>query len=144
MKVYLVTSGEYSDYSINGIFSTRTLAHAFIEEMNKEEIRVLTDDENIEEWEVDAQVSARTMTAWQCGIMLDTGEIIEGPYKYDSLCRPFRGEVLQEEVAVPMYGMRKITRVCSGISADHARKLAVEARQAWLRKEAFEPEGVEE
>lgn len=30
-KIYIVTSGEYSDYGINGVFETKELAQAYIE-----------------------------------------------------------------------------------------------------------------
>jgi hypothetical protein len=49
MKVYIVTSGCYSDYHIEGVYSTR--------EMAEEYIRAIKDDyKGINEWEVDVVV----------------------------------------------------------------------------------------
>lgn len=48
MSVFVITEGEYSDYRISGIFSTRALAesaHPFFQKPNE-----------IEEWELDALV----------------------------------------------------------------------------------------
>lgn len=47
-KVFVVTSGEYSDYGIDAIFSTRELAKAFIDMFDKNEWK----DFNIEEWDI--------------------------------------------------------------------------------------------
>lgn len=47
---------------------------------------------------------------------------------------PFRGRVVQSAVAVPFYAHALISRVISCVSAEHARKLAVEERQRWLRE----------
>lgn len=47
-KVYIVTSGKYSDYGICGIFTTKKLAHSFINSFNEH-----TDFNDIEEYELD-------------------------------------------------------------------------------------------
>lgn len=48
IKVFVVTSGEYSDYGIDAIFTTRELAQLFIDAFNKNEWREF----NIEDWEL--------------------------------------------------------------------------------------------
>ena len=57
MNVYVVTSGEYSDYRINGMFSTEVKAQEFIEvnkEKRKKHSSYYYDDFNdIEEYELD-------------------------------------------------------------------------------------------
>lgn len=50
MKVYVVTSGEYSSYGIDAIFSTRELAQKFIDDSNYNKYSAV----NIEEWELDS------------------------------------------------------------------------------------------
>lgn len=46
---------------------------------------------------------------------------------------PFRGEIEQFNVKVPVYNNRPIVRTRSTVSVDHAVKLAAEKRQEWLR-----------
>lgn len=136
-NVYLVTSGEYSDYSIDAVFSTMDLAKAWIAlHQNPEEY-------SVEPWEVDKERDAREITIWRCGILLDTGEIIERGHGWAEICVPFRGRVIQNAVPVPFYNRRLVTRVESGISAKHARKLAIEAWQARLRNEVFQADSVD-
>lgn len=48
-KVYIVTSGCYSDYSINHVFSTRELAEKWMGEK-------IDDDYQVEEYEIDPEV----------------------------------------------------------------------------------------
>ena len=55
-KVYILTSGEYSDYSIEATFSTKEKAEAFAKELRK---RCRWRAPEIEEWELD-----RPSTAW--------------------------------------------------------------------------------
>jgi len=53
--VYLVSSGEYSDYSINGAFSSREKAQAFIEHEQKRQASArYRDSYDIEEYVLDA------------------------------------------------------------------------------------------
>lgn len=52
--VYLVTSGSYSDYGIQGAYSTRELAQAAIDVMERPEM--YSDEPRIEEWELDTDI----------------------------------------------------------------------------------------
>jgi len=54
-KIYVVTSGTYSDYGIRAIFSTRDKARAFIKrkQRNSRFEHYIGDDYRIETWEVD-------------------------------------------------------------------------------------------
>src|SRR5438309_10228406 len=47
-KVFIVTSGEYSDYGIDAVFSTEELAQKFIDSFSKSGYR----DMEIEEWKL--------------------------------------------------------------------------------------------
>ena len=49
-KIYVVTSGSYSDYGIDAIFDSRELAQSFIDSFDKS--RGWTDFNDIEEWEL--------------------------------------------------------------------------------------------
>lgn len=48
-KVYVVTSGEYSDYGIDAIFSTQELAQKFIDVFSKDKWRSMS----VEQWDLD-------------------------------------------------------------------------------------------
>lgn len=69
MKVYVVTQGEYSDYGIVAIFSTREQAEL--------KCAILPDDNNqISEWEVDAEnLHGETVKAYTIIYSTNTGEI---------------------------------------------------------------------
>jgi hypothetical protein len=61
MNVYVVTSGNYSDYGIRAIFSTRGKARGFIkrEQRNALYEHYIGDDYRIETWEVDKPLEAK-------------------------------------------------------------------------------------
>jgi len=48
MKVFIVTSGQYCDYGINAVFSTKELAEKYISAFDNEYIQ-----RDIEEWDLD-------------------------------------------------------------------------------------------
>lgn len=62
MKVYVVTSGEYSDYSIEAIFSTKELAQQYIDE--RMHSHGWFDINGIDEWEVDDQAGKVGEDKW--------------------------------------------------------------------------------
>lgn len=141
--VFLVTSGSYSDYRIDAIFSTRKLADQFIKtktnspEDEDGDRSYYSDFNNIQEWTIDDLANARWRKTWSAGILLDTGEIKELSRSNgeEFTTNKQRGHIYQEAVAVPAYGHRLVTRTVSYVSAGHAEKLAIEARQNWLRKQ---------
>jgi hypothetical protein len=51
MTVYVVTSGEYSDYGVNAIFSTKELAQIYMEKFSNPDR--FSEFNDIQEWEVD-------------------------------------------------------------------------------------------
>ena len=51
-KIYIVTSGEYSDYTIERVFSTKEKANEFIQQHGT--------DYRIEEYVVDEEIKKRT------------------------------------------------------------------------------------
>lgn len=136
-QVFVVTTGSYSDYSINAMFSNRKFAEDWIA-LKKTEEYYSDEDFNIEIWGIDAERTALLFRSWSCGIILDSGEIVEN--QGDGLERvevPFRGLIQQHAIKIPAYSMRFVSRVRSGVSREHCNKLAVEVRQRWLREEAL-------
>lgn len=65
-KIYIVTSGEYSDYEINRVFSTRELAEDFIQHIG--------DDYRIEEYHIDEPIVRRNKL-WLITFNVETGEL---------------------------------------------------------------------
>lgn len=70
MKVWVVESGEYSDYGIDAIFSTRELAEAFV---------AAEGGESVVEWDLDQWESNKG--TWTFEFDLATGNIIEASGK---------------------------------------------------------------
>ncbi len=140
--VYLVTSGSYSDYAIDGAFSTRELAQAYIDKAKgicqadgSYDVGNVywASDAGIEEWPLDKESDAKQFTFWTVGMMADDGSVIEAVRSSQEFGHP-ESLVTQLAVPVPMYNNRLIIRVRSVKSGDHALKLAAEARQRWLRE----------
>lgn len=63
-KVYLVTSGEYSDYHVDAVFSTRKMA--------KEYIDIKGTDYGIEEYDIDIPIERKTVV--YCVSFYDNGK----------------------------------------------------------------------
>lgn len=163
MKVYLVSSGEYSDYGIDAIFSTRELAERYLagnEKYDKYDLYV------IEEWELDEHQHEALRPIWivWIGLSKDSGKITSE--SRDVEVAPLNAHVppeqdvsnASEKIEHVAYGLtrdlygnyrrstpittlewRENYSVRSYVSAEHARKLAVEAYQAYLRARALEP-----
>ncbi len=122
--IYVVTSGSYSDYGIRAIFSTKEKAEHYVS-LSKE-----TDPDEphgIEEWTLDAMDNVIVSNVYSCYINLNTGDIsrlVELSYK--SL-------IQQGTKSDVLIGCNEIN-VTSYISKEHCEKIAIEARQKWLRK----------
>jgi hypothetical protein len=128
MKVYLVSTGEYSDYTILGLFSTREKADAFITELAKGRFQQPND---VEEYDLDARVGQAYGPTWLARITLDTGEVRASKCIFDSVRHP-------EVCTVEPHDNELLTAV-SPISKEHATKVAVEKRQEWLRTRELGP-----
>ena len=64
-KIYIVTSGCYSDYSINAVFSTRELAEEYIDAGNGYE------DADIEEYNLDEPIKRKTRVLFVSMMLAD-------------------------------------------------------------------------
>ena len=134
MKVYLVSTGEYSDYHIVGVFSTHEKAQEYIDinkayaaardSLNGVFVEGVRDDFNdIDEREVDKDLEICEHPVWIVRIALDTGNRIGGMD-------------IQVEFSVPdseVFLRDRCAEARSSDSEEHALKLAAEARQGWLR-----------
>ena len=68
MKVFIVTSGSYSDYQIEAVFSTKEKAEEYIQNA------CIDDVNDIEEYEMDEQVE-RKNAVYRCSVNILTSEI---------------------------------------------------------------------
>lgn len=124
--VYVVTSGEYSDYTIEGVFSTRELAEKFAAQWG--------DCNDIAEWPLDKRKDESRKIVHQATIRADTGDVDKWFGKHSYL------ESSDNDIKRTFYYDRSNEIIGeSSISPDHALKLAAEKRQEILRAKAAKP-----
>lgn len=76
-KVYIVTSGDYSDYHIDAVFSTRKKAKEYVDAHGS--------DYCVEEYPVDDTPVEKKESIWLASIDWKTGEVMSAnPENYDS------------------------------------------------------------
>lgn len=77
-KVYIVTSGDYSDYAIEAVFSTREKAEEFVSVLK------LNDPVEIVEWNVDGIIEGDEAKHYEATFAYETGELLltEEVYMY--------------------------------------------------------------
>lgn len=72
--IYIVTSGDYSDFHISAVFSTKGKAEEYVQQNGS--------DYNIEEFDLDEEVQ-KVSHIWQIEFDINTGEMREAlPYYY--------------------------------------------------------------
>jgi hypothetical protein len=130
-NIYIVTNGSYSDYHIEAVFSTKEAAEAWLAEA-QESSGFYSDGPQIEEWPLDERAGEILRTGYRCGIRLDTGELY-AEEEFRGLAQPTArtGECREYPASVGFGGGYQAN---SYVSAAHARKLAIEYRQKWLRE----------
>lgn len=130
-KVFVVTHGAYSDYCIDAIFSTKEKAEEYVVKYNETNSY---DKGEITEWDLDEMENAELITqTWSCRINLNTGDIThEKPNEYKLVVKQGERGDTSTDKAIPGFDVHGMAT--SYISAEHARKLAVELRQKWLRE----------
>jgi len=148
MIIYLVTHGSYSDYRVDGAFSSRELAKEFINQDSINNMYMSPSDskydyclscnkENyrIERYELNkkAPVMIHKQT-WAATVYIDNGDVVSTGIDFL--------ELFEENQTSKMYNSggidknrRKYITLHSTVSQEHANKLAVEARQAYLREQ---------
>lgn len=131
--IYAVTDGEYSDYRVEGVFSSKKKAERFIEQYRKKEGQYC--EPQIVEWELNGRGSDVAKTEYRALINLNNGSI-ESEWEYPALVPKNKRAEPSQFYSNPRHTDRKSITVVSYVSKDHARKLAVEAYQKHLREEA--------
>lgn len=139
MKIFIVSFGEYSDYCIAAIFSTREKAQRYAKEFGTKN--------EIDEYLVDEQDNKTSRMAFITHIDLETGEIIERQRHQlmatahersrKSDMADFR-KLPRGTLSSPLFG-RLTAKTTSFVSEAHSLKLAAEARQKYLREKAVTP-----
>jgi len=116
-KVYIVTSGSYSDYHINAVFSTEELAQGYIDRWG-------TSDYDIEEWDLDnPNPFERVGKDYYYVAIRKDGDILDGAKKMPPSA--------QDESIIPaVYGttMPWMVVYCWATDEKHAIKIANEKR----------------
>lgn len=130
-KVYGVSHGTYSGYTINGIFSTCKKAQKYMDDYKGSNLYA-SGFNDIEEWVIDEKAKAKTYITYHCGLKVDNGELLEEGYTNTRFGIPKNQTWVLK--SVPVYGGHDIVRSESYKSHKHALKLAVEERQRYLRE----------
>jgi hypothetical protein len=144
-KIYIVTSGSYSDYQIERCFLNKSDANKYLEEMDEESLRYNA----IEEHNL-FNSPIETRKFWRVSVYSEEpsyDEIIiiseEASVKkrseidkYDIIWKMSKEEFDKEvERKKAVYGVgAHIGWVTSYVSEEHCKKLAVELYQEWLRR----------
>jgi hypothetical protein len=132
MNVYIVTSGEYSDYKIEGVFSTKEKADAFAAKVTE-----CTGGADVNEWPLDAQGELTVRRTFHASIKLDDGEIKEWT---SAELVSTNARSLKDRAGY----FNNTATASSAVSAEHARKLVIEVRQKFLREKAIQDREHEE
>ena len=120
-KVYIVTSGEYSDYQIRSVFSTEKLAKKYIEHAGRI-IGDIWDEFRIEEYGLDV------ITKYPKGKnhYVVTMELKSGEFRYIGKREP---EGKREYCVLKDYrGVENIHIYCWAKSEEQAKKIATDIR----------------
>lgn len=124
--IYVVTEGEYSDYRIVAVFASLEEATAFCPD---EALKDILQCYKIEPFVLGETKGKAVRKRWTIAISLKTGEIIQSRCgsQFDEVELGWRGKSW-------LVDYHRTAEACSHVSAEHAMKLAVEARQKWLRE----------
>jgi hypothetical protein len=111
-KAYLVTSGDYSDYRIVGVFSTREAAEACIDR----QAEYGSDNNDIEEWDLDLPLEMQ-LGCYVCRVDADGEVVTEQRSTYYTACEP----------------AKKIGRLFQGYgkTPEHAKRSAIDLWREW-------------
>lgn len=123
--VYVVTSGERKDYSVDGVFSTRKLAESYVELHSRLDVEqgLAETHWEIDEWLLDNGLNDVLVNCYKCTIIVETGDIDEHSWHE----RMDESDAQALIPSVSEYGDMCVSN--SYVSAEHARELAAEARE---------------
>lgn len=123
-KVYIVTTGSYSDYSIHSVFSKEEYAAKQVELMNSANT-YLYEDAGYSEYILDNYKDAEVKNYWRLRFDLEKGVFLDKQVAKGK-------EVTNLRSTVFCYG-NKLLVVTSFVAEEHAEKIAVEKYQLYLR-----------
>ena len=109
MKVFVLTSGSYSDYSIEAIFSSKENAEAYCGLPR----HAHWDEPEIEEWDIDSHMNdiRQGRCAWIARVAAAEGKVIEvmpvGGFEVGPMRRDAQGNLLFDVIAKNEAGARK-------------------------------------
>lgn len=123
MTIYAATSGEYSDYRIEGVFSTKEKADAFA--------LLVSDANDIEEYVLDQRADDVEGTIWSVNIYLASGDARVPPWANIKRLRNPRYTLAETQT----WGSDpELVHAESAVSEEHVVKVASEFRQKVLRE----------
>ena len=124
-KIYIVTSGEYSDYGIDAVFTTKEKAVDYVEQHGT--------DYNIEEYELDKEVEKKNQL-WYIAFCIDDGELREAiPISYN------RNKLVDTCSIFDNFNAReKYQNICIYIDADSMDKAVKIAKERFFAVKANE------
>ena len=68
-KIYIITSGEYSDYCINAVFSTKEKAEEYVQQHGT--------NYRVEDYDIDEEVVKKEIKIWGVIMRFDNFEVVE-------------------------------------------------------------------
>ena len=126
-KVYIITEGEYSDYHIERVFSTKEKADEFVQCHGT--------DYRIEEYELDGEMAVREEKLWYVRFCIDDNKVTD--------CRPTSYVIMRDKCQFEKWYGGNSKTICFYVDADimeRAIKIAKERFMAvkandyiWLR-----------
>lgn len=138
MKIFIVTSGEYSDYGINAVFSSKEKAEAYFMGLPES-----SRGYSVEEWDVDTESPLISGTRWIVELRIDGSIAKELSYEVTHSGQDRGDGYTFAAYLNPQFPAKHTVGWFAGrsyVSHEHALKLAVEQRQLALREhpEAFQ------
>ncbi len=123
--VYLVTSGEYSDYSVDGAFSTEGLAKEFAAK---------AEGAQIEPWELDERCQDENCSYWSAELDLATDLLLTRNSGTELADPKTRVATVEHADYVCKAHPEGYVYSHSYVSQEHANKLCVEKKQEIQRQ----------
>ena len=139
MTVYMVTTGEYSDYRVRGIFSTRDKAEAFIETHRTADPKNARYDDpwDIDERELDEYDSQEYVKVYSWCTDSEGRTSDESYESFEWKPKGWRGEAEYAD-SFPYHSPKYWhCSAESAVSAEHAKKLVIEKLQEVQRQQAL-------
>lgn len=125
-KVFIVEHGEYSNYQIDGVFSSQEKVDEFLARRVRPE-SALDESYDVREVMVDEELEKFHLPFYQCNLRISDGAIEYEQDRSPDWHRPDYSEAFKfSDTTVIGYSV---------ISAEHARKVAAEFRQKLLREQ---------